>query len=81
METLSFDVGGMHCGGCTGKVRNALSQLAGVRNIEVTLNPGNATVVADPARVTSAEIESTIRGLGYSAKAHPVEHGGATHLE
>lgn len=81
METLSFEVGGMHCGGCAGKVRNALSTLAGVRNIEVTLNPGKATVMADPARVTPAQIESAITALGYSVKAHPAEHGAAAHFE
>lgn len=74
MQTLSFDVSGMTCGGCTGSVQRALSKMDGVSHAEVTLRPGVATVVADPARVTPAQIESAITGLGYPAKARAAEH-------
>ena len=75
MQTLSFDVSGMTCGGCTGSVQRMLSKIDGVSASEVTLSPGVATVVADPDRVTSAQIESAITGLGYPAKARPAVHG------
>jgi len=74
MQTLSFDVSGMTCGGCTGSVQRALSKLDGVSHAEVTLNPGLATVEADPTRVTPAQIESTITHLGYPAKARTAAH-------
>lgn len=38
--------------------------------------PGAATVVADPALVTSAQIEAVITRLGFPAKARPAEHEG-----
>ena len=44
----------------------------------MTLHPGVATVVADPARVTPARIESAITGLGYAAKVRPAEHDQKT---
>ena len=69
MQTLSFDVSGMTCGGCTGSVQRTLSKIDGVSHAEVTLRPGVASVVADPERVTSAQIEAAINGLGYQAKA------------
>ncbi len=69
MQTLSFDVSGMTCGGCTGSVQRVLSKIDGVSHAEVSLRPGVATVVADPARVTSAQIEAAITQLGYPAKA------------
>ena len=69
MQTHSFDVSGMTCGGCTGSVQRALSQVDGVSHAEVTLRPGVATVVTDPARVTPAQIESAITRLGYPAHA------------
>ena len=75
MQTLSFDVRGMTCGGCTGSVQRAISKLDGVSHAEVTLRPGVATVLAHPARVTPHQIESTITNLGYPAKVRPVEHG------
>ena len=71
MQTLSFDVGGMTCGGCTGSVQRSLSKIEGVGEAVVTLHPGIATVSADPSRVTPAQIESAIVQLGYTAKARP----------
>lgn len=79
MQTLSFDVNGMTCGGCTGSVQRALSKLDGISHAEVSLNPGVATVVVDPARVTPAQIESAISQLGYPAKARPITHGEEAH--
>ena len=76
MQTLSFDISGMTCGGCTGSVQRTLSKLDGISHAEVTLHLGVATVSADPSRVTPAEIESAISGLGYLAKARPVAQGG-----
>ena len=75
MQTLSFDVSGMTCGGCTGSVQRTLSKIDGVSHAEVTLRPGLATVVTDPERVTSAQIEAAITGLGYPAKVRPAAHG------
>ena len=71
MQSLSFDVIGMTCGGCTGSVQRTLSKIDGVSHAEVTLHPGVASVVADPERVTSAQIEAAIAGLGYLAKVRP----------
>lgn len=75
MQTLSFDVSGMSCGGCTGSVQRALKKLDGISHAEVTLNPGIATVVVDPTRVTPAQIESAISRMGYPAKARPAMYG------
>ncbi len=76
MQTHSFDVSGMTCGGCTSSVQRALSQIDGVSHVEVTLRPGVATVVTDPARVTPAQIESAITRLGYPAHARPHHDDG-----
>ena len=76
MQTLSFDVSGMTCGGCTGSVQRALSKIDGVSHAEVTLRPGLATVVVDASRVTAAQLELVIAQLGFPAKARTAEHGG-----
>lgn len=75
MNTLKFDISGMTCGGCTGSVQRTLKKIDGVSHAEVTLNPGVATVVTDPARVSPAQIELAITGLGYPAKARPADQG------
>ena len=76
MQTYSFDISGMTCGGCTGSVQRALSQIDGVSHAEVTLRPGVATVMTDPSRVTPAQIESAITRLGYPAHARPNHDDG-----
>ena len=68
MQTLSFDVSGMTCGGSTGSVQRALGKIDGISHADVTLRPGVAIVVVDPARVTSAQIESANGKLGYAVK-------------
>ncbi|MEP6780456.1 MAG: heavy-metal-associated domain-containing protein [Gemmatimonadaceae bacterium] len=70
MQTLEFDVQGMSCGGCTGKVQRALAKVDGVSHADVTLKPGSASVLVDPSRVTAAQIESVIAQLGYHARPH-----------
>ena len=74
MQTLSFDVSGTTCGGCTGSVQRALSKLDGVSHAEVSLRPGVATMVVDPARLTPAQIEAAITRFGYPAKVRPAAH-------
>ena len=69
MQTLSFDVTGMTCGGCTASVQRARSKLDGISRAEVSLSPGVATVVIDPTKATPAQIMSAISLLGYPAKA------------
>jgi copper chaperone len=68
MQTLHFDVSGMTCGGCTSSAQRALSQLDGVSQVAVNLNPGSASVTIDPARVSAAQIEGLLDELGFTAK-------------
>ncbi|MDO8777203.1 MAG: heavy-metal-associated domain-containing protein [Burkholderiaceae bacterium] len=73
MRTIDLEVQGTTCGGCTGSVQREFNKLKGVSHVEVKLQPDIATVVADPARMTPAQIESVIARLGYTAKVRPVE--------
>jgi copper chaperone len=66
MQTLSFDVAGMTCGGCRVKVEHGLGMLDGVSRATVDLDPGLATVVVDPALVSPAQIMSAINKAGFS---------------
>ena len=70
MQTLTFDVRGMSCGGCTSNVQRALAKLDGVSHADVVL-PGTAVVQADLTRINAGEIESAITKLGYATKVRP----------
>jgi copper chaperone len=68
MQTYQFSVDGMTCGGCDGSVQRAIGKLDGVEQVDVTLQPGSATVQANPAKVTAAQIQSTLAELGFEAQ-------------
>ena len=68
MQTLTFDVHGMTCGGCIGTVQRALGKIAGLSNAAVSVRPRTGTVEVDATRVARNEIEAVFRGLGYQSK-------------
>ena len=53
METARIDVQGMTCGGCVASVTRVVKALPGVANVDVTLDPGRATVTYDAALLRS----------------------------
>jgi copper chaperone CopZ len=67
MQTLEFDVDGMHCGGCVSRVQRALAALDGVGEVEVTLHPGAVSVQSDASRVTAVQIAGALAALGFTA--------------
>ena len=69
MDHVSFKVEGMSCGGCVASVKRVLEALPGVSNVNVTLEPGKATVDYDPARVTAEALYDAVRTAGYDIAA------------
>lgn len=54
MQTLVLDMSGMTCGGRTGSVQRALSNLDGIGPTDGLRGPDVATVLAESARITAA---------------------------
>lgn len=46
---IEYDVSGMHCSSCVGKVESALTTIPGVSSASVSLDPPRATVESDEA--------------------------------
>jgi len=65
LQTDSFFVTGMQCGGCTIKLSLALRMLAGVDDVQISLASGEVTVVYDAALVSPARIQETVIGTGF----------------
>ena len=65
MNTIQLSVTGMTCGGCVNSVKNVLAALPGVQNVDVTLNPGQANVEYDPARIAPAAMVQAVIDAGY----------------
>jgi len=67
MNDIQLTVTGMTCGGCVASVQKVLSALPGVQTAEVTLTPGQARVVYDPARVDRDALIQAVVGAGFGA--------------
>ena len=61
METQTFKVANVKCGGCVANIKNGLSALDGVASVEVELS-GEVTVVSTLGR---AELAAKLAELGY----------------
>ena len=65
--TKEFAVEGMHCQGCVRSVTGAVSQVAGVTRVDVSLEKKAATVEFDATTVQPAAIVAAIEGAGFDA--------------
>ncbi len=63
-RTTSYTVEGMTCGHCAGAVRQEISALPGVSDVEVDLATGRVTVSSD-REMTSEEIAAAVDEAGY----------------
>ena len=78
MQSMTFDIRGMTCGGCVGSVKRALQKVDGVSDVDVSLDRGQATVNADVSLASAAQIVAAITKLGYHANLRSAETIGAS---
>lgn len=66
MKNITIQVKGMHCGSCEALVKEALEELGGVEEVEVSASSGTARVLYDEGTVSSEELKSAIEKEGYT---------------
>lgn len=64
MPTTTFNVSGMSCGHCASSVTEELSELGGVRDVDVAVETGEVTVTSD-RDLTRDEVAAAIDEAGY----------------
>jgi len=65
MNTIQLSITGMTCGGCVNSVQNVLTSLPGVQSASVTLDPAQAVVVYDPARIDPTALAQAVIDAGF----------------
>lgn len=65
MNTLTLTVSGMSCMGCVNSVKNLVSALPGIGEVQVDLTSGRVVVAHDPAQAGIETIRAAIEGGGY----------------
>ena len=68
MTTQSYIVTGMTCGHCVASVTEEISEIAGVRNVDVVLETGAVTVASDEPLEESA-VRAAVEEAGYALAA------------
>jgi copper chaperone CopZ len=58
----------MDCPACTVVIRKALTQIKGVRNVDLNVDKRTATIVYEDTQVTEAQIEKAIERAGFKAE-------------
>jgi len=63
--SISLQVEGMTCGHCKAAVTNALSELEGVKKVEVHLQEGKVDIDYDETKITIEKLKEAIEEQGY----------------
>lgn len=67
MKKIELKVEGMHCNHCVARVKAALEALPGVRNVDVSLEEGKATLEA--GMVAGVEkLVAAVKEAGFTAE-------------
>ncbi len=69
MRTETFKVGGMTCGGCVDAVTKVLKGVEGVKDVAVSLTPGEATIEFDESATSPEQLRATVQKAGYEVDA------------
>jgi copper chaperone CopZ len=66
-QLVLIKIDGMHCHKCERTIQQALASHAGVREVEVDFNSGQASVLFDRGTVSVNELMDTVNEAGYRA--------------
>lgn len=72
---VTFNIQGMTCASCVGRVERALKKVPGVKESTVNLSTEKANVIFDPEQVNPADLFSAVDAAGYTPLAQEVEIG------
>ena len=64
MKETNLIVNGMMCGGCENRVKNAIKNIEGVKNVTADHNTGNVIVISDN-EVSEEIIKEALEDIGY----------------
>lgn len=61
----TLNINGMTCGGCVNSVTNALKQIDGVNNVQVSLADKNAVIDFDDSKTNVDSLKEAVEDAGY----------------
>ncbi len=76
-QTISLDIGGMHCSGCAASVERALRAVSGVADARVNLVVERADIKVADGGASPADLEHAVITAGYRATARTAGRAAA----
>lgn len=73
MTTITMNVQGINCGGCTAKIEKQLSAMDMVHSFSVSLE--QKTVQVQGERITGVQLKKAIEELGFSVESFQKSEG------
>ena len=67
MASTTLKISGMTCMGCVSSVKKVICAIDGVQSADVSLDPAQATVVYDAARVAPEAFRRAVEDAGFEA--------------
>lgn len=67
MDKIELHIEGMHCGSCAVGIQMLVSQMDGVKSVEVEYEGKKGVFEFDPAKTSKDAIVKSIAELGYTA--------------
>jgi copper chaperone CopZ len=68
-KTIQMSLSGLHCGGCTVKVRRALLKVTGVKAAEVNAQKQSAHIRFQKTAPSEAKLRAAVEATGYQVKS------------
>lgn len=68
MEKVEFEIGGMHCTGCSARLERVLNNLDGINFAKVSFEDKKATIEYDNDKIRIVEIKEAILDAGFEVK-------------
>ena len=68
METRKFNVSGMSCGGCSGRLKKVLEKADGVASADASHEQSSCEVAFDPAVIGADKLVALIEGANFKVE-------------
>ena len=69
IETINWDISGMHCDGCSARLQKVLSGKNGVQSAEVSFAEEQASLEFDSALISADQLQEAVEKAGFEIAA------------
>ncbi len=65
MESITWEISGMHCDGCSSRLEKVLSGKDGVESASVSFSDKQAVLEYDASKISTSDLQQSIEKAGF----------------